>query len=271
MTPASEPFPYVQGFAGRLRYDDGGRGGLPVVFVHGNGGNRTQWSAQLEHLRPHRRAVALDLRGFGESDPARNDDYTVTAMATDIAAVADALNLRRFVLVGHSYGGAVAIAYLDRHPERIAGLLLVDPVDDIRQQPPEQLDDWFEQLQPETYREFIDGWFEQILQGSAERVRETVLRSLRATPREVFVGAIESLRTFDPVTPLQDFAGPRLTIITALNQQPSSLQNLVDGLPHRRMDGVSHWLMMDRPEEFNRWMDDFLAVADRIEQRGDPP
>jgi pimeloyl-ACP methyl ester carboxylesterase len=271
MTPASVPYPYIQGFAGRLCYEDVGAGGIPVVFVHGNGGNRLQWSAQLDHLRPHRRAVALDLRGFGDSEPAGNADYNVKAMAADIAAVVDALNLRRFVVVGHSYGGAVAIAYLGRHPDRIAGLLLVDPVGDTRQEPPEELQAWLDQLKPETYRAFITDWFEQILQGSAEGVRESVLRSVRATPREVFVGAIENLRDFDPITPFEGYSGPRLTIITALNQRPFSLQNVVPGLPHRRMDGVSHWLMMDRPELFNTWMDEFLATVNRAENPAPSP
>ncbi len=74
VSAAADPEPFVQGYAGRIRYDDAGAGGLPVILVHGNGGNRTQWSAQVEHLRARRRVVALDLRGFGESDPARNDD-----------------------------------------------------------------------------------------------------------------------------------------------------------------------------------------------------
>src|SRR6266540_6312894 len=91
---------WIQGRQGRLRVDDGGHGGLPVLFVHGNSGNRTQWAAQLEHLRAARRAVAFDLRGMGESEPAANADYSVEGFAEDVAAVADALGLERFVLVG---------------------------------------------------------------------------------------------------------------------------------------------------------------------------
>ena len=64
----------VAGPRGALRVDDGGSGGLPVVFVHGNGGNLTQWKAQLEHLRTSRRAVALDLHGMGESDRAADGE-----------------------------------------------------------------------------------------------------------------------------------------------------------------------------------------------------
>src|SRR5437667_5995364 len=108
--------PWIEGTLGRLRVDDGGRGGLPVLFVHGNGGNRTQWKAQLEHLRQTRRAVAFDLRGMGDSEPAGDADYSVAGFSQDVAAIADALGLERFVLAGHSFGGAVVADYAGKHP-----------------------------------------------------------------------------------------------------------------------------------------------------------
>src|SRR5690348_5567949 len=87
----------IRGPQGRLHVDDGGRGdAVPVLFVHGNGANLEQWRAQLDHLRPSRRAVAFDLRGMGKSDLPANGDYSVAAMADDVQAVADALHLRRF-------------------------------------------------------------------------------------------------------------------------------------------------------------------------------
>src|ERR1700747_126568 len=114
---------FVSGPQGRLHVDDGGRGdALPVLFVHGNGANLTQWRAQLDHLRPSRRAVAFDLRGMGQSDLPANGDYSVAAMADDVEAVADALHLKRFVIVGHLYGAHVAAEYAAKHPERVAGV-----------------------------------------------------------------------------------------------------------------------------------------------------
>ena len=113
--------------AGSLRVDDGGSGpGIPILFVHGNGANHNQWRHQLEHLRKTRRAVAFDLRGMGESDVPRNGDYSVDGMADDVHAVADALHLRRFVIVGHSYGGPVVADYAAKHPERVAGVVFAD-------------------------------------------------------------------------------------------------------------------------------------------------
>src|SRR5829696_1882628 len=66
-------------------------GATPVLFLHSLAGNGGQWALQLDHLRRHRRAVALDLRGHGESDPAEDGDYSIAAMAGDVAAAADQL------------------------------------------------------------------------------------------------------------------------------------------------------------------------------------
>lgn len=122
------PVDQVTGPAGSLHVNDGGSGsggGVPVVLVHGYGGNTEQWLAQLDHLRPGRRVVALDLRGHGRSSASAGNEYSVDAFASDIAAVVDSLKLDRFVLVGHSLGGAAAIAYAAAHPDRVAGLVMV--------------------------------------------------------------------------------------------------------------------------------------------------
>ncbi len=106
-----------------------------MVLVHSLAGNSGHWSSQLEHLRRTRRAVALDIRGHGRSEPPKDSNYTIAAMAGDVAAAVDALRLDRFVLVGHSMGGGVALAYSGRHPDRVAGLVLVDPIGDGKQIP----------------------------------------------------------------------------------------------------------------------------------------
>src|SRR5687767_6672211 len=107
----------IPGPAGTLVVDDGGRGGVPVVFLHSYAGSRAHWSHQLAHLRKTRRAIAIDLRGHGESSAPANRVYSSTALAADVAAVVDALRLDRFVLVGHSMGGSAAIAYAGVNPQ----------------------------------------------------------------------------------------------------------------------------------------------------------
>ncbi len=248
---------FVEGRQGRLRVDDGGSGGgIAVLFVHGNGGNRTQWAGQLRHLRASRRAAAFDLRGMGESEIAGNGDYSVEGFAEDVAAVADALHLGRFVLVGHSYGGAVVAAYAGKHPDRLAGLVFADVAGDIRSPLPEPLR---RGLQPENYEDFTRRWFEGILAKGTDATKEAVFQSLHATRHEVFIAATTGLYTFDPAAALSRYLGPRLHIASFLADNPVAIHRAFKDMPVRVIPDASHWLMLDRSEEFNRFLDEFLA------------
>jgi len=115
----------IDGPAGQLHLNDGGGGpGVPVLFVHSYAGSAAHWRAQFAPRSPPRRCVAMDLRGHGQSDAPAALDYAIPLLAQDIAAVADELSLSRFVLVGHSMGGAAAAAYAGEKPSRVAGLVL---------------------------------------------------------------------------------------------------------------------------------------------------
>jgi pimeloyl-ACP methyl ester carboxylesterase len=251
---------WIEGPQGRLSIDDGGAsaGAAPVVFVHGNGGNRTQWAFQIAHLRPRRRAIALDLRGMGESDRPEDEDYSVAACADDVAAVAEALDLGRFVLVGHSFGGAVVCAYAGRHPERLAGLVFADSAGDLPDPSPRELEELRDGFLPAHYEEFTVGWFEGILARATEATRFTVMTSLRSTAREAFIGATYGLYAYRPGPDLARYAGPRLSIASVLFDDPRGIHKSLPGIPVRRIEDASHWLMLDKPEEFNGLLDEFL-------------
>ena len=213
--------------------DDGGgsaSGLLPVLFVHGNGGNHTQWSAQLEHLRSAgRRAAALDLRGMGGSDIAYDGDYSIDGFASDVAAAADALKLDRFVLVGHSFGGAVVAAYAGKHPDRLAGLVFADVAGDMRGTPQAQIETLMRGLQPPTYEEFTRRWFGAILAKGTDATKAAVMKSLRATPREVFVAATTGLYSFDQGAALAPYRGPRLHIASFLVGNAQAIDKALRG------------------------------------------
>ncbi len=257
--PPIAPNSFVDGPAGRLSIDDGGRGSVPVLFVHGNGSNKSQWAAQLAHLRTSHRAVALDLHGMGQSAPAPDGDDSVEAFAADVTAVAGALKLSRFVLVGHSFGGAVVCAYAGREPERLAGLVFADAAGDLSSTPPDQIEGLKRGLAPENYVQFTDAWFDSILKGATGQTRAAVLASLHATPRAVFTGATLGLYTFHLKEALARYTGPRLSIASYLADNPAAIHRSIPGVPMKAITGASHWLMMDKPEEFNRILDGFLA------------
>jgi pimeloyl-ACP methyl ester carboxylesterase len=248
---------FVNGPQGRLHVDDGGRGdAVPVLFVHGNTANLTQWRAQLDHLRPSRRAVAFDLRGMGMSEPARNGDYSIKAMVDDVEAVTDALKLRRFVIVGHSYGGAVVAAYAARHPERVAGVVFADAAGNVKVDPT-QAKKFLDSIRTQKDT-VVPQWFAPILKGSREEVKSAVLESARNTPADVIAGALEGLLTVDMATFLAAYRGPRIAIAAADIESPASLHVQFPEIPVKKIRGTGHWLMMDKPDEFNALLDEFL-------------
>jgi len=239
--------------------DDGGDGSLPVVFVHSLAGNTQQWSAQLSHIRTTRRAIALDLRGHGQSSSPENGDYAIDAMAQDVQTVVDRLGIERFILVGHSMGGSVAGAYAGAYPERVAGLLLVDPSGDSTQMPVEEVQQYLGALESEAYLNVVEGYWSQILTGSTETTQAKVMQDLRDTPKATVVGVFKELFKYNPAPALERYNRPKLSVITSINETPFSVHNLVSNLPYKMITGTGHWLQLDKPEEFNRIMDDFLT------------
>ncbi|HEY0351067.1 MAG TPA: alpha/beta fold hydrolase [Gemmatimonadales bacterium] len=246
----------VPGPAGALAVDDGGLGGLPVVFVHSLAGNFDHWAAQLDHLRPSRRAVALDLRGHGRSESPRTGDYSIPGMAADVAAVVDTLGLDRFVLVGHSMGGGVVLSYAGAHSKRVAGLLLVDPIGDGKQISDTETKPLLVGLDSNydtTIRQYWTG-----IAGPDSAIQERLLADLRATPRTTVVPAFRAALQFDPDPSLARYRGPITSIVTPYNDQPFSLHRLGKGFPHQVVPGTGHWIQLDKPDEFNRMLDEFL-------------
>jgi pimeloyl-ACP methyl ester carboxylesterase len=249
----------VSGPAAVLAVDDGGSGSLPVVFVHSLAGNSTHWSKQLEHLRRTRRAVALDLRGHGRSERPRNGDYTIAGMVGDVAAAADTLGLAKFVLVGHSMGGGVALAYAGAHPDRVAGLVLVDPIGDGKQIPPAEAKAYLAGFES-NYDSTSQGYWTTVA-GPDSAIQKRLLADLMATPREAVVQVLRDLMQFDPDPALARYSGPKLSIVTPHNDMPSSLHRLGKGFPHRMVEGTGHWIQLDKPGEFNRLLDEFLKTV----------
>jgi 3-oxoadipate enol-lactonase len=112
---------------GNIGYCEQGSDGVPLVFLHGVGSDKSAWDPQLVHFGASRRTIAFDYPGYGESDPlversgAPHDQF-----AEAILAALDALDLYRVHLCGLSLGGVVAIAIAHRAPARLASLIIAD-------------------------------------------------------------------------------------------------------------------------------------------------
>lgn len=105
--------------------------GVPFLMLHGFGNEGHVWDDLAPLVAPYYRTLALDLRGHGDSDRDPELRYHHDAVADDVAAVCEDLGLSRFVLVGHSFGGRAAMRFAGRHPDRLAGLVIVDAGPDL--------------------------------------------------------------------------------------------------------------------------------------------
>ena len=109
-----------------IGYGDHGIG-QPILFLHAFPLNRSMWSGELVGLlvEERYRLVAMDWRGFGESDITA-DISTMEQLADDVAGLMDVLGMQDAILCGLSMGGYVAFAFLRKYPQRLKGLILAD-------------------------------------------------------------------------------------------------------------------------------------------------
>lgn len=118
--------PYLETPSLNVQYETAGRGRSVVVLLHGNFATSRWWKLVLERVPKRFTIYAPTLRGFGETkSPAHA--RSIHELAHDVRAFARGLGLRRFHLVGHSLGGAVALQYALSWPETLHGLGLVAP------------------------------------------------------------------------------------------------------------------------------------------------
>jgi pimeloyl-ACP methyl ester carboxylesterase len=98
----------------------------PVILLHGTGASLHTWEGWAAALSSTRRVVTVDLPGFGLTGPDPANDYTNARYVRFVIALADALKMQRFVLVGNSMGGEIAWEAAAAHPARVHRLILVD-------------------------------------------------------------------------------------------------------------------------------------------------
>jgi len=100
--------------------------GVPLLLLHGFGNEAHIWDDFAPVVSPYYRTLALDHRGHGDSAWDAQARYDHETLVRDVEAVTAALGIQRLVVVAHSLGGRVATLFAGRHPERMAGLVLVD-------------------------------------------------------------------------------------------------------------------------------------------------
>lgn len=129
MAPTSLRLPGADGVT--LHALEWSREGTPLVFLHGFSNEAHIWDDAAPAVAPYYRTLAFDLRGHGDSDRDPEGRYDYDFHVADLEAALAALGIERFVLVGHSLGGRVAMRFAGKHPNRLAGLVIVDSAPEL--------------------------------------------------------------------------------------------------------------------------------------------
>lgn len=125
LASSDDRFVNVDGF--RMRYQCQGERGTPLILIHGFASSIVTWYRNMPDLARDHRVYAIDLKGWGLTDKPSDGDYSMLAQAHHVRAFMDALDIERAVIVGHSMGGAIAVHMAVEYPERVRGIVLIDP------------------------------------------------------------------------------------------------------------------------------------------------
>jgi len=250
-----------------MAYDDLGRGS-PVVFLHGFPFDRSMWREQAEALSATCRVVAPDLRGHGETTVV-NDPATMEEMAEDVAALLDGLGMERAVVCGLSMGGYVALAFFRKYSERVRALVLADT------RPQADTDEGRRAREETAQRALKDGMepiadamLPKLLSSSTRESRPDIVERVRAMVLGTRpAGAAAALRGMalrrDQRDLLPLIKVPTLVVVGSEDaitppSDAEAMHEKIEGSRLLRIEGAGHVSNVERTEEFNRALVDFL-------------
>jgi pimeloyl-ACP methyl ester carboxylesterase len=135
--PASYTSHYVQAGKVKLHYIDYGSAGLPsMLCIHGGAAHAHWFDYVAPGFNKDYHVLSLDLRGHGDSEHVDPPQYFYEDYAADVNKAVEALDLKDFVLIGHSMGGMVSLVYAATYPGRVKKLIVVDTSVNL---PPERI------------------------------------------------------------------------------------------------------------------------------------
>lgn len=244
-----------------LHYTDAGRGSEALLFVHGWTCDHSFWRLQVPAFARSARVLAVDLPGHGRSDKPEGTAYTMDLFARAIEAVMRDARVSRAVLVGHSMGVPVVRQFYRKHPEKTLALVFVDG--SLWPFAPRAVMEQFVAPMRADYRQAATNMVEGMVRSmkSAE-LREAVRSAMLATPQHVAISAMEGMMD-ESLWKEEQVKVPALAILARSPFWPADTEQrfkrLVPELDFRMWDGVSHFLMLDKPDEFNHELSDFLT------------
>ncbi len=258
---------YAMHGADRIHYVTVGQGEHTFVLVHGWSCNLGFWREQIAALADNARLVLIDLPGHGRSDKPQAD-YTMDFFADAVLAVLADAKVEKATFIGHSMGKAVICRVFKQAPEKVAALVSVDGLLRRPQGAPGQTEAMVAQFHSPHYREVAKGFVRSFfpIPGTEALCAEVTAEVLK-TPQNVMASAMAGMLNEDhPDWDLKQVNVPVLVINARSPMWNADYESYVHSLSpqadYRVMDGVGHWLMLEKPVEFNTTLTELLQKHD---------
>ncbi len=232
------------------------RGRKTLLFVHGSGGSHHHWNHQRQYFQKSYNVVTVDLPGHGQGSPTGED--SVEAYANHILHLVQSLPVDWVCLFGHSLGGAIAQKFALLYPKHLEALVLVGTGARLRVLP-EVLTGIRERFEA-TVRLINDYAFSK--ETSRELVQKGIETMLKTSPA-VLHGDFTSCDRFDIMEQVTDIKVPTLAVCGRddLLTPPKYSHYLAERIQDAHVeiiDGAGHMVMIEKPGEFNRRVEEFL-------------
>jgi sigma-B regulation protein RsbQ len=238
-----------------------GQSSKTVILIHGYTCDESTWSEQAPALAKEYRVVTLDLPGHGRSDSPKDGKFSMDLFARAIEAVRAEVKADRIVLVGHSMGTPVVLRYAHLYPQHTAALVFVDGLMPLQATQAAALANSGAAMGGPNGRsareQMVRSFF---VAGTSPAVQTKVLDMMLGAPEATAVGAMNATwelagQTTDiPMVPIFGiYAGPsRIASAQAVHANFPTAE-------YTEIPGTGHFLMLEKPQEFNRLLLGFLS------------
>lgn len=246
----------------KLHSSNHGNGSKTIILVHGWTCDDTSWAEQVPELSRTFRVLTLDLPGHGRSESPRDGKFSMDLFARAVEAVRAESRANQVVLVGHSMGTPVIRQYARLYPEHVAGLVLVDglifmpPSSERGAAPPLQPS----QLNGPEGLKAREGMIKTMFTpATPAALQQRILKMMLAAPAATASGAM--LATFDAANWKDDVMRmPVLGVYADKSQlgNPDYSKKIFPTLEYIEIPGTGHFVMMEKPKEFNQLLTNFV-------------
>jgi pimeloyl-ACP methyl ester carboxylesterase len=236
-----------------------GQGPKTIILVHGWTCDETTWQFQVPALSKNYRVITMDLPGHGKSGSPKDGKFSLSLFARAIEAVRIEAKADKVALAGHSMGTPVIISYARMFPQHVAALVFIDGMVAV---PPNsaQFNDFADQVVGpnglKARENMIRGMFSS---ATTPEIQKKILSMMLSAPEATAVGAMKAM--VDPSQWKEDvFPQPILGVYTErstiVNREYAKVH--YPGMEYHEISGAGHFLMLDKQEEFNRLLLEFL-------------